>query len=95
MEKHLDHIAAWDDFWIWIKEQPVWSDKDALPTMQKRYLYKAKWARDKGHLGRERVKNILEKYAPTRYDFREIVVLNGELMPSTTKKPRQNNLPGL
>jgi len=85
----LDHLAAWDDFWIWIKEQPIWSDKDALPIMQKRYLYKAKWAREKGHLGRERVRNILEKYAPERYDFKEIVVLNGNPMKKLVKPPTQ------
>jgi hypothetical protein len=43
--------------------------------MQRQYLYKAVKAAREGNLGAARIKSLLTKYAPERYEFRETVIL--------------------
>lgn len=72
MEKQLTPEEAFYDFWNWFKSSEGWSE---LSRAEKHYIYVAKYAYDKGKLGYTRVKNILEKHAPDRYEFRRIVIL--------------------
>lgn len=72
MERQLTALAAWADFWQWIKTQPHWRD---IPRTQKQYMYRASKDEREGKLGYERIKNILTEYAPDRYRFDERVIL--------------------
>lgn len=72
MERQLTALAAWADFWRWVKARPEWKD---IPRKEKQYMYRAKKDAKDGRLGYERIKNILSKYAPARYRFEERVIL--------------------
>lgn len=73
MSIEITYKEAWIDFFRWIKEQEEWKE---MPRKEKQYLYLAEKHRRDGRLGYERVKHILERYAPDRYTFRETVLLN-------------------
>lgn len=72
MERQLTALAAWADFWRWVKTRPEWKD---IPRKQKQYMYRAAKDCREDKLGYERVKNILTQYAPDRYRFEERVVV--------------------
>lgn len=72
MEKLLTPLEAWGTFWPWIRSQPEWAQ---LSRQQRQYLYKAVKAAREGNLGAARIKSLLTKYAPERYEFRETVIL--------------------
>lgn len=75
MEKQITIREAWADFYEWGKRQPFWKD---LTKQELRRMYDAqadyKGSRGQG-LGHDRIKSILTKYAPGRYEFRETVIL--------------------
>lgn len=77
MEKTLTPLEAWADFYQWAKTQDFWK---SLSKSEKHRLYDAQadslGSRGQG-LGSARIKNLLLKYAPGRYEFRESVILKG------------------
>jgi len=78
MRSHITYIQAWNDFFKWVKKQPIWKDKEQMPRNVKQYIDRANRDSKSGHLGRDRARGIIEKYAPDRYKFLDIVELNGE-----------------
>lgn len=72
MERLLTLGEAWSDFFAWIKTQEAWAK---IPRNQKQYLYKADSDLASGRLGQRRIRGILSKYAPDRYEFIEGVVV--------------------
>lgn len=71
-------VEAWDNFWLWLRGQPKWQE---ISRAEKNELYKAHRARTTGrpyNLGWERIKSLLDKHAPGRYEFREVVILHDE-----------------
>lgn len=72
------HLKAWTHFYDYIRQSPVWKD---IPQNERKRIYDAnadaKRQRKKG-LGYERAKNILNKYAPGKYEFRETVIFHEE-----------------
>ena len=74
MERMLTPAEAWHDFFAWIKTQENWAD---IPRTEKQYLYKADSDLAKCRLGQKRIRGILRKYAPDRYEFVEGVVVRG------------------
>lgn len=73
MEKITTYYGAWDDFFIWVKDQPEWKE---LTQRQKQYLYKADLHRRAGKEMSKRIRTILEAYAPERYTFTEGVIIH-------------------
>lgn len=65
MEKDMDHLHAWADFWNAKKSLESWKSKTRA---QKAPAYVANQKRNKG-LGPVRVKRLLELYAPDRYEI--------------------------
>ena len=78
MKQRMTHTEAWKDFFKWVKKQPIWKDKQEMPRNVKQYIDRANRDNTRGHLGRDRAKGIIEKFAPGRYSFLDIVELNGE-----------------
>jgi hypothetical protein len=75
-EKTLTPVEAWDNFWLWLRGQPKWQD---LTREEKNELYKASRARKIGkpyNLGPARIRHLLDKHAPGRYEFREVVIVH-------------------
>ena len=72
--KELTTIEAWEHFWGEIKTSPEWPE---IPREEKQYLYKAAKAAREGRLGERRIISLLNRYAPGRYEFRQVVVLKG------------------
>lgn len=89
MQKQITYKEAWDDFFLWIKDQDIWKDREQMPRSVKQYIDRANRHSRAGHLGRERARGIIEKYAPGRYKFLDIVELNGELAEGKSKPPTQ------
>ena len=81
MQHQITYLKAWEDFFIWVKRQPIWKDKERMPRSVKQYIDRANRDSKHGHLGRDRAKSIIENYAPDRYKFLDIVELNGEPEP--------------
>lgn len=69
MNKEVTPLAAFGDFLEWIK-QPVqagrWSE---ITREQKQYIGKAVIDARAGRLGTARIKTILTRHAPERYEF--------------------------
>jgi hypothetical protein len=72
MEHTLTPLEAWDNF-----------VEHVIPTLPKpipREIQHARYSREgRGTykpLGKDRIKRLLEKYAPGRYEFREVVILH-------------------
>lgn len=69
VKKELTPIEAWEDFWAWVKTQPIWKE---LTRHQKQALYRNESAakvRTKYQLGVRAIEAALNKYAPGRYTF--------------------------
>lgn len=73
MDKVITPNEAWDDFFVWIKTQPAWA---AMALKDKQYIYRANSDRAKGWVIDRRIKTILEKHAPARYEFRGVVIIH-------------------
>lgn len=76
MKRQLTHIEAWANFWSWVTVPENWATvdrtgRDRIKKAHKRYLFKKP-----ADLGYEGVKTLLERYAPGRYTFSEIVTIN-------------------
>lgn len=75
MEKQLDYLEAWTDFYRWILHPARWKNvdragRDRIAKAQQRYIL-GKPAR----LNYEGVKSLLEQYAHGRYEFKENIIL--------------------
>jgi hypothetical protein len=68
--KQMTYLDAYDDFRKWLPQQDRWQN---MVKREKQYIAKADEARRKGTLGIERVKALLEKYAPERYTITVLV----------------------
>ena len=73
MDKVITPNEAWDDFFVWIKTQPAWAE---MSLRDKQYIYKANTHRLQGWVIDRRIKTILEKHAPARYEFRGVVIIH-------------------
>lgn len=76
MEQRLTPEQAWENFFAWIKEQPRWGE---LSRAEKNELYKADRAHRTGkpyRLGVVWTKTLLGKYAPGRYEFKDVVIVH-------------------
>lgn len=74
MENTLTHKEAWADFCRWMESRRDAGEISAIP----KDVQEAKYAEDgrrRHGLGDKRIKNLLTKYAPDRYEFRETVIL--------------------
>lgn len=75
MDKVLTHKEAWADFCQWLDSRKAAGDIARIP----KDVQEAKYA-DGGlrphRLGEKRIKSLLRKYAPGRYEFRESVILH-------------------
>ena len=74
MEKALTHHEAWADFCQWIESQKEAGEIARIPKDIQEAKYAAAGYRPYG-LGEKRIKSLLTKYAPERYEFRESVIL--------------------
>ena len=76
MDRQITLMDAWEDFYKWIREQPEWPD---MTTGERKRIYDAqadyKGTRGK-QLGTARIKSILEKHAPDRYTFKDVVIIH-------------------
>lgn len=75
MEKTLTIREAWADFYEWAKTNKILT---GLPKAERRRVYDAQadYLGSRGQkLGNERIKDIIEKYAPERYRFEQRVIL--------------------
>lgn len=75
MERHITHLEAWQDFLAWLKTPQGAKAWQGLTRLERNYISKAEHARARGALGYARVKTILERVAPHRYQFRQTVVV--------------------
>ncbi len=74
MEKTLTHMEAWEDFYLYMETQRDCGAISQIPKDVQEAKYAA--AGERPHrLGEKRIKNLLRKYAPDRYEFRESVIL--------------------
>lgn len=74
MEKIVTHMEAWNDFYKWMESRRDAGEIKAIPKDVQEAKYANEGLRKHG-LGEKRIKNILTKYAPGRYEFRESVIL--------------------
>ena len=65
---------AWADFLAFLKSSGAWAD---IPKRERLYIYKAGSDLKKGRLGAARAGRLFERYAPGRYEFRQVVVVVG------------------
>ena len=69
-------MEAWNHFYEWVRQQPEWK---ALPEKERKRIYDAQadatGTRGKA-LGPRRIKKLLDKYAPGKYEFREVVTFH-------------------
>lgn len=76
MLRHLTPLEAFNDFLTWVHESGTWAD---LTTKERNRIITARRDRDGLRsglgLGYARIRDILTKYAPDRYEFRESVIL--------------------
>lgn len=69
MRTHLTPADAWQEFYIWIRLQPAWTD---LPPKERKRIYDAQsdfMERRGKRLGVSRIRSLLEKYAHGVYEF--------------------------
>ena len=75
MNKEVTPLAAFGDFLEWIK-QPAqagrWSD---ITREQKQYIGKAVIDARAGRLGTARIKTILTRHAPERYEILTSIII--------------------
>ena len=71
MNERKTPIEAWDEFYEWVRKQPEWK---IYSRAEKEKVYDANTARKgqrKFKLDARRIANIIEKFAPGRYEFHE------------------------
>lgn len=74
MEKALTLSKAWQDFYAWMESRRDAGEFARIPADVQEAKYAA--AGDRRYsLGEKRIKNLLTKYAPDRYEFRSVVIL--------------------
>lgn len=66
---------AWEDFFLWIKQQDTWRQ---MTRQQQQYIYRADLAKRDGKRIDVRIKTLLEKYGEGRYEFRDVVIIHDE-----------------
>jgi hypothetical protein len=59
-------LETWEDFWLWIKQQPEWN---TFTREQRQYLDKTNRQLREGKVGIKRLKKTLSTYAPGRYEY--------------------------
>lgn len=74
MEKALTHKEAWADFCRWLDSSKAAGEIARIPKDVQEARYADSGLRPHG-LGEKRIKSLLTKYAPDRYEFRESVIL--------------------
>ena len=75
MDKETTPLAAWADFYAWVRQQPKWRK---MTKQERKRIYDAdadSRGTRKQSLGVSRIRKILEEYAPDRYEFRDVVVI--------------------
>ena len=76
MEKQLTPLEAFNDFLAWVHESGKWQELD---RKERNRIITARRDRDGKReglgLGYARLKDILQTYAPGRYEFNETVIL--------------------
>lgn len=70
----MTHMEAWNDFYKWMESRRDSGEISAIPKDVQEAKYAANGTR-RHPLGEKRIKNLLTKYAPGRYEFREAVIL--------------------
>lgn len=72
MDRKINPMEAWEDFYKWIRTRPEWRN---LPAKERKAIYDAqsdyKGTRGK-QLGAGRIRRLLNTYAPDRYEFRDV-----------------------
>lgn len=76
MEITLTPHQAWDDFYKWMQERRDAGDFGQIPKQVQEAQYAYTGKRRYG-LGEKRIRALLERYAPERYEFRTAVILKG------------------
>ncbi len=71
----LSHKEAWQDFYKWMEVRRDSREINQIPKDVQEAKYAAEGLRP-SRLGEKRIKNLLRKYAPDRYEFREGVILH-------------------
>ena len=74
MELNMTHMEAWKDFYKWMESRRDAGEISKIPKDVQEAKYAANGDRKHG-LGEKRIKNLLARYAPDRYEFRETVIL--------------------
>lgn len=75
MQNELTKEEAWDDFYTWIRQRQEWREMTREEKIRTG-IYEANAARHgrRDHsLGWERLRRMLNEYAPGRYEFHESV----------------------
>lgn len=72
MERDATPTEAWEDFFAWVRTQPLWG---GLSESARNYVSKANTAYKGGHLGPVRIRTILERYGNGRYQFSTTVII--------------------
>lgn len=75
MEKVVSHMEAWKDFYEWMQKRKDSGEIIAIPKDVQEAKYAYTGERRYG-LGEKRIKSLLAKYAPERYEFRESVIIH-------------------
>lgn len=77
MENRMTHASAWVDFYNWMTDRLTRGEFMRIPADVQEAKYAFEGKRRYG-LGEKRIKALLTKYAPDRYDFLEFVILKAE-----------------
>ena len=75
MDKHLTPAEAWADFLQHMEQRKNNGEISRIPKDVQEGKYAAEGLRRHG-LGEKRIKRLLEKYAPERYEFRGVFILH-------------------
>lgn len=80
MDIHLTTAQAWEDFYKWMQDKKTSGEFARLPgdVQEANYAY---LGRRKSRLGDSRIKMLLNKYAPDRYEFKGGFILHDEKSP--------------
>lgn len=76
MERQIENarewVDVWPDFWAWFRQQPEWA---AMGRNERNYLFRTQTAHKKGEVGNERIKALINKHAPKRYEYRGVFIV--------------------
>lgn len=73
MDRTTTYFEAWDDFFVWVKKQPVWEN---LSRQEQQYIYQTNADRKKGRRINIRIETLLTKYGAGRYEFPGRVIIH-------------------